>query len=68
MLKAVFCSNLKLFLVEFRQPGWVGCVLAFLTLCKVGFVSGFVCLAMCIVLKKVDTFLFDNPTASLQFI
>ncbi len=44
--------------------GWLLCV-------------GFVCLAnvpdlvrwlCCIVLKKVDTFLFDNPTASLQFI
>ena len=28
-------------LIDIRQPGWVGCVLAFLALCKVGFVSGF---------------------------
>ena len=27
--------------IDFRQPGWVGCALAFLALCKVGFVSGF---------------------------
>ena len=26
---------------------WMGCALAFLAFCKVGFVSGFVCLAMC---------------------
>ena len=28
-------------LMDIRQPGWVGCALAFLALCKVGFVSGF---------------------------
>jgi len=28
-------------LVDIRQPGWVGCALAFLALCKVGFMSGF---------------------------
>jgi len=27
--------------MDIRQPGWAGCVLAFLALCKVGFVSGF---------------------------
>ena len=27
-------------LIDIRQPGWVGCVLAFLALCKVWFVSG----------------------------
>ena len=27
--------------IDIRQPGWVGCALAFLALCKVGFVSGF---------------------------
>jgi len=26
-------------MIDIRQPGWVGCVLAFLALCKVGFVS-----------------------------
>ena len=36
-------------LIDIRQPGWVGCVLAFLALCKVGFVSGFC--APCNVLK-----------------
>ena len=28
-------------MIDIRQPGWVGCALAFLALCKVGFVSGF---------------------------
>jgi len=28
-------------LIDIRQPGWAGCALAFLALCKVGFVSGF---------------------------
>ena len=28
-------------LIDIRQQGWVGCALAFLALCKVGFVSGF---------------------------
>jgi hypothetical protein len=28
-------------LIDIRQPGWVGCALAFLALGKVGFVSGF---------------------------
>ena len=27
-------------MIDIRQPGWVGCALAFLALCKVGFVSG----------------------------
>ena len=31
-------------IIDIFQLGWVGCALAFLTLCKVGFVSGFVCL------------------------
>ena len=31
-------------MIDIRQPGWVGCALAFLALCKVGFVSGFMCL------------------------
>ncbi len=26
--------------IDIRQPGWVGCALVFLALCKVGFVSG----------------------------
>ena len=34
---------------EFHQPGWVGCAVVFLALCKVGFVSG-LC-APCNVLK-----------------
>jgi hypothetical protein len=34
-------------LIDIRQLGWVGCVSAFLALGKVGFVSGFACLAMC---------------------
>ncbi len=28
-------------MIGIRPPGWVGCALAFLALCKVGFVSGF---------------------------
>jgi len=28
-------------MIDIRQPGWVGSVLAFLALCKVGFASGF---------------------------
>ena len=28
-------------MIDIRQPGWVGCALAFLALCKVGFVSRF---------------------------
>ena len=28
-------------MIDIRPPGWVGCALAFLALCKVGFVSGF---------------------------
>ena len=28
-------------MIDVRPPGWVGCALAFLALCKVGFVSGF---------------------------
>jgi len=28
-------------MIDIRQPGWVGCGLAFLALGKVGFVSGF---------------------------
>jgi hypothetical protein len=28
-------------LIDIRQPGWLGSALAFLALCKVGFVSGF---------------------------
>ncbi len=28
-------------MIGIRQPGCVGCALAFLALCKVGFVSGF---------------------------
>ena len=28
-------------MIDIRQPGWVGCVLAFLALCKVRFMSGF---------------------------
>jgi len=32
----------------FRQPGWVGCAVAFLALCKVGLCRAFVCLAMCL--------------------
>jgi len=27
--------------MDISLPGWVGCALAFLALCKVGFVSGF---------------------------
>jgi len=27
--------------IDIRPLGWVGCALAFLALCKVGFVSGF---------------------------
>jgi hypothetical protein len=38
-------------MIDIRQPGWVGCALAFLALCKVGFVSGF-CVP-CNVLKIV---------------
>jgi len=26
-------------MIDIRQPGWVGCAVAFLALCKVGFVS-----------------------------
>jgi len=36
-------------MIDIRPPGWVGCALAFLALCKVGFVSGFC--APCNVLK-----------------
>ena len=36
-------------MIDIRQLGWVGCALAFLALCKVGFVSGFC--APCNVLK-----------------
>jgi len=32
---------------EVYQPGSIAWALAFLALCKVGFVSSFVCLAMC---------------------
>jgi len=39
----------RLLLIDIRQPGWEGCVLAFLALCKVGFVFG-LC-APCNVLK-----------------
>jgi len=28
-------------MIDIRQPEWAGCALAFLALCKVGFVSGF---------------------------
>ena len=28
-------------MIDIHQLGWVGCALAFLALCKVGFVSGF---------------------------
>ena len=28
-------------MIGIRQPEWVGCALTFLTLCKVGLVSGF---------------------------
>ena len=58
------CGGLCVGTRQALLQGWLLCV-------------GFVCLAnvpdlvrwvVCIVLKKVDTFLFDNPTASLQFI
>jgi hypothetical protein len=38
-------------MIDIRQPGWVGCALAFLALGKVGFVLGF-CVP-CHVLKIV---------------
>ncbi|TRU89534.1 MAG: hypothetical protein EWV46_03650 [Microcystis viridis Mv_BB_P_19951000_S69D] len=44
--------------------GWLLC----LGLCAAGNVCQLRRNLVCIVLKKVDTFLFDNPTASLQFI
>jgi hypothetical protein len=28
-------------MIDIRELGWVGCAMAFLALCKVGFVSGF---------------------------
>jgi len=37
----IYCSSTLLMMIDIRQPEWVGCVLAFLALCKVGFVSGF---------------------------
>ena len=49
MLVVVVKLIFKINLIDIRQPGWVGCVLAFLALCKVGFVSGFC--APCNVLK-----------------
>jgi hypothetical protein len=32
---------------DIRQPGWVGCVLAFLALCKVGFCGSALCALQC---------------------
>jgi len=34
-------------LIDIRQPGWVGCVLAFLALCKVWFCVGVSCALQC---------------------
>jgi hypothetical protein len=32
---------------DIRQPGWVGCALAFLALCKVGLCVGVLCALQC---------------------
>jgi len=34
-------------LIDIRQLGWVGCVLAFLALCKVGFCVSALCALQC---------------------
>jgi uncharacterized membrane protein len=34
-------------LIDIRQPGWVGCALAFLALCKVGFCVSALCALQC---------------------
>ena len=52
-------------LIDIRQPGWVGCVLAFLALCKVGFVSGFCvpCNVLKIALGRVGKVMDDFTCA-----
>jgi len=37
----LYCKSALLLIIEIRQPGWMGCAMAFLALCKVGFVSRF---------------------------
>jgi hypothetical protein len=41
VLMKVIVLKCEQMMIDIRQPGWVGCALAFLALCKVGFVSGF---------------------------
>ena len=41
-VEQVFVAEVfNILLIDIRQPGCVDCALAFLALCKVGFVSGF---------------------------
>ena len=37
----IYCLSVEQMMIEIRQLGWEGSALAFLALCKVGFVSGF---------------------------
>jgi hypothetical protein len=41
LLNKDFCRCALLMMIDIRLLGWLGCALALLALCKVGFVSGF---------------------------
>jgi len=41
VLNKDFCLFALLMFIDIRQMGWLACALAFLALCKVGFVAGF---------------------------